>query len=58
MWDNWGSGRDDSTMPWYAKYDYVEAYDWDEATDTFVLRFKDDFDTLDTSIWHVTEGGF
>ena len=58
-WDNWGGGRDDSTMPWYAKYDYVEAYDWDEETDTFNLRFRDDFNFLDRSIWFVnSNGGF
>ena len=28
-WEDWGSGRNDSTMPWYSKYDYIEAYDWD-----------------------------
>jgi len=55
MWNDWGSGRDDSTMPWEAKYDYVEAYDWDEATDTFTLRFRDDFDTLDQNIWRVSD---
>ena len=32
-WNNWGGGRNDSTMPWYAKYDYVEAYDYDVNTD-------------------------
>ena len=29
MWNDWGGNRDDSTMPWYARYDYIEAYDWD-----------------------------
>jgi len=54
-WDTWGRGLDDSTMPWYARYDYVEAYDWDESNDAFVLRFRDDFNTLDRSIWRVSD---
>ena len=41
-------------MPWHAKYDYVEAYDYDVNTDTFTLRFRDDFDFLDESIWKVS----
>ena len=55
MWNDWGGGRNDSTMPWYAKYDYIEAYDWDASTDTFNLRFRDDFDTLDQNIWRVSD---
>jgi hypothetical protein len=48
--------EDDSTMPWYTRYDYVEAYDYkgkNESTgeDMFELRFKEDFDTLDTDRW-------
>lgn len=54
-WDDWGGGRDDSTMPWYTKYDYIEAYDYDEASGNFNLRFRDDFDTLDRNIWRVSD---
>lgn len=50
-WEEWGSGRDDSTMPWYSYYDWLEAYDWDETTDEFTLRFRDDFDYLNHDIW-------
>ena len=58
-WNGWGGGRDDSTMPWYAQYDYVEAYDYDMATDSFNLRFRDDFEYLDTNRWRATDyGGF
>jgi len=53
-WEEWGGGRDDSTMPWYAKYDWVEGYDYDPASDSFTLRFRDDFDTLDNNIWRVS----
>jgi hypothetical protein len=45
----------DQTMPWYARYDYVEAYDYmgkdSSGQDMFELRFRDDFDTLDTERW-------
>merc|ERR1711974_534137 len=54
MWNDWGGGRNDSTMPWFARYDYVEAYDWSE-TEGFTLRFRDDFDTLDYTRWRVSE---
>ena len=54
MWEDWGRGRDDSTMPWYTRYDYVEAYDYNVDTKEYTLRFRDDFDTLDESIWNVS----
>jgi len=49
------TGLDDSSMPWYTHVDYVEAYDYDEFTGQFILRFRDDFDTLDENIWRVSE---
>jgi len=54
MWEDWGAGRDDSTMPWYTRYDYVEAYDYDVNTKQYTLRFRDDFDTLNEDIWNVS----
>ena len=57
-WDNWGGGRDDSTMPWYARYDYVEAWDYNVETRDFSLRFRDDFSFFNSSIWSKTGGGF
>jgi hypothetical protein len=45
------SGLDDSNMPYYTRYDYVEAYDYVESTDEFVLRFRDDFEHLDSERW-------
>lgn len=57
--DKWGRGLDEAQMPFYTKYDYVEAYDWDASTDSFTLRFRDDFDTLDQNTWRVSdEWGF
>ena len=54
-WDDWGSGFNAKTMPWFARYEYIEAYDWDKATDTFSLRFRDDFDWLNHNIWRVSD---
>ena len=51
--EDWSVGRDESTMPWYAKVDYVEYYSWDAATDSFVFEWRDDFDSLDESRWMV-----
>jgi hypothetical protein len=50
-------------MPWYTRYEYVEAYDYkgkDEETgeDLFELRFKDDFDNLDTERWALGNHSF
>ena len=53
-WELWGNGLNDATMPWYTRYDYVEAYDYIESTGEFILRFRDDFDTLDSNIWEVS----
>ena len=50
---DWSAGRDDSTMPWQAVYDFVEAYDYNSATGGFELAWRDDFDgtSLDTTKW-------
>ena len=42
-------------MPWYTRYDYVEAYSWD-AQNGYNLMWRDDFDTLDTARWNVANG--
>ena len=53
-WDLWGRGLDPSQMPFYTRYDYVEAYDYNVLTRQFNLRFRDDFNTLDRNIWRVS----
>jgi len=45
-------------MPFYTHYDYVEAYDYVESTDEFVLRFRDDFDHLDIERWNLGDHSF
>jgi hypothetical protein len=59
--------EDDSSMPWYTRYEYVEVYDYkglnvETGEDEFELRFRDDFDgdSIDTDRWnfgrHINEG--
>ena len=39
----WGDNMDDdTTMPWYTRYDWVEVYDW-KGGDKFELRWRDNF---------------
>ena len=54
--DSWGGGLNDYSMPWYARYDYLEVhrYNWD--TGDFYFHWRDDFDTFDESRWEVKEG--
>ena len=47
----WVNGRDDSDMPWYTRYDWVEVYDWDSQSGNFNLRWRDDFDSFDQNRW-------
>ena len=53
--EDWHAGFDDSTMPFHALYDYVEAYDYNQSTGEFELRWRDDFDYLDYSRWAVID---
>jgi hypothetical protein len=50
--------EDDTSTPWYTRYEYVEAYDWkgkdETGEDIFELRFRDDFDHLDTDRWFLS----
>ena len=43
-------------MPWYNKYDYVEVSTYDQETNQFSLKWRDDFDTFDESRWSYEEG--
>ena len=44
-------------MPWYAKFDFVEVWDYVQPDDPesnespFKFRWRDDFDTFDESKW-------
>ena len=50
-WDDWGHGFDPAGMPWYARYDFVETYTYDESMKQFNLKWRDDFDSFDESRW-------
>ena len=41
----------DTSMPWYAEYDWVEVHSYDPDTKEFMFEWHDDFDWLDESRW-------
>lgn len=51
----WGDGRNDWDMPWYVHYDYVEVHKYNQATKGFDFHWRDDFNSLDTSRWQVSD---
>ena len=53
----WGDNmEDDATMPWYTRYDWVEVYDYNQWNDSFTLKWRDDFNTLDLDRWFRSDG--
>ena len=54
----WGEGLNDKDMPWYALYDYVEVFSWNEHTNEFEFKWRDDFEEFNLNRWHKAEGGF
>ena len=53
----WGDNMDnDATMPWYTRYDWVEVYDYNSWNDSFTLKWRDDFNTLDLDRWFRSDG--
>ena len=54
----WNIGRQNYNMPWYALYDYVEVWNYNQTTKSFEFNFRDDFtsDYIDTSRWYVSDG--
>ena len=54
-WSPWNDFFDDVAMPWYAKYDFVEVYDYDQSSKKFNLRWRDDFNTWDTKKWYASD---
>ena len=55
-WSPWNANFDDSFMPWFAKYDFVEVYDYDEEAIDFKLRWRDDFEHFDEKRWVAADG--
>lgn len=54
-WSPWNDYFDDAEMPWYAKYDFVEVYDYDTTKKEFKLRWRDDFNTFDQKKWYASD---
>ena len=55
QWSPWNDYFDDAEMPWYAKYDFVEVYDYNTTSKDFKLRWRDDFNTFDTKKWYASD---
>ena len=64
--EKWSYGFDPEDMPWYARYDYVEFWEYVPESEwatteganqwhPFKFGWKDDFDFLDESRWYVSE---
>ena len=54
-WSPWNDYFDDAEMPWYAKYDFVEVYDYDQDKKEFNLKWRDDFNTFDSKKWYASD---
>lgn len=63
---DWNEGFDPVDMPWYARYDYVEYWEyvpedeWDSTPGAnqyhpFKYTWKDDFDTFDETRWYASD---
>ena len=55
-WQPWGQNYDNSSMPWYVHYDYVETYTYNYQTKGFDFAWRDDFsnDWVDTNRWQIS----
>jgi len=65
-WPAWSAGFSSAGMPWYARYDFVEYWEyvppneWDSTPGAdedhpFKQTWKDEFDTFDTNRWEASE---
>jgi len=43
-----GKGLSDENPPFYTSLEYVEVYDYNQDTSQFNLRFRDEFDYIDS----------
>ena len=53
---NWGEGFDESKLPIFTKYDYLEAYSYNKDTKEFEFAFRDDFNSFNHDMWYTEEG--
>jgi hypothetical protein len=60
--EKWNNGFNPTDFPWYAKYDFVEVWDYvppeqwgstdgADVNHPFEFRWRDDFDTFDETKW-------
>jgi len=45
----------ETNLPTYAEFGYVEVYDYDVEKDEFNLRFKDNFNYFESQRWTISE---
>jgi len=55
VFESWGKDLDAKDMPWTVEYDYVETYTYCTKENTFDFHWRDEFDTLDTKRWNVSD---
>ena len=53
--ESWADGFEETNMPWYTLYDFVEAYTWNAETNGFDFAWRDDFDTFDAHRWQKSD---
>ncbi|CEM15598.1 unnamed protein product [Vitrella brassicaformis CCMP3155] len=54
FWAEFWAGRfNPETLPLTIYFDYVKAYDYDPVTKGFTLKWVDEFETLNTTLWEV-----
>ena len=52
----WGDDFDDTGMPWYTWYDYVQVESYNRQTGQFELLWRDEFDSFDEDRWFKSNG--
>jgi len=49
--NDFAEGFVEEDMPWYAKYDYVEYWEYVPSTKSFEKSWRDEFDSFDSNRW-------
>ena len=52
----WGDDFNDTGMPWYTWYDYVQVETYNQWTGQFELHWRDEFDYFDEDRWFKSNG--
>lgn len=52
----WSDGFDDSTMPWYTRYDEVKVEKYNAVKRNFDFYWRDDFSSFNSARWFKSDG--